>query len=97
MIFAVMEFPDDYWEFHQELKEFLHIHFLRIESGLQSDSWFWILDREQKVALDTFSSGKHQVKSVKPGPHVQKVIDTLLLKYKVKVYAEPTLEGHEGV
>jgi hypothetical protein len=97
MIFAEMEYPDEYWDFHHGLKEFLCSHFARVESGLQSDSWFWILDGEQKVALDTFSSRKHQVKSDKPGQHVQRVIDALLLKYKVRVYAEPELEGHEDV
>jgi hypothetical protein len=97
MIFAEMEYPDEYWGFHEELKEFLCNHFSRVESGLQSDSWFWIFDGGQKVALDTFSSMKHQVKSDKAGQHVQQVINTLLLKYKVKVYAEPELEGHEDV
>ena len=52
-------------------------------------------DGEVKVAIDTFSSMKHQVKSEKPGRHVQKVIEALQLKYKVKVYERPELEGHE--
>jgi len=40
---------------------------------------------------------KHQVKSDRAGQHVQKVINTLLLKYQVNVYAEPKLEWHEDV
>ncbi len=38
---------------------------------------------------------KHQIKSPKAGQHVRKVIEILLLKYKVKVYEEPELEAHE--
>jgi len=97
MIFAEMEYLEDHWGFHEELKEFLHGHFSRLESGVQGDSWFWIFDGEQKVAIDTFSSMKHQVKSDRAGQHVQKVINTLLLKYQVNVYAEPKLEWHEDV
>lgn len=97
MIFAEMEYTVDHWRFHEELKEFLRNHFSRLESGVQGDSWFWIFDGEQKVAIDTFSSLKHQVKSDIAGDHVQSVINALQLKYKVKVYPEPKLEGHEEV
>lgn len=95
MIFAEMEYSGDYWDIHDELKEYLYSHFQHIECGLQGDSWFWIFDGNEKVALDTFSSMKHQVKAVKPSPHVQQVISTLQRKYKVRVYSEPELEGHE--
>jgi hypothetical protein len=97
MIFAEIDYPDDHWTFHEKLKEFLQSHFLRIESGVQGDSWFWIFDGEQKVAIDTFSSMKHQVKSGKTGKHVQQVIAALQLKFKVKVYAEPKWESHEDI
>jgi hypothetical protein len=95
MIFAEMEYLDEYWDFHEELKEFLCNHFSHVESGIQLDSWFWILDDEEKVALDTFSSTKHQVKSAKAGAHVEDVIRVLRLKYAVRIYPEPELEGHE--
>jgi hypothetical protein len=95
MIFAEMEYQKDYCDFHAELLAFIDAHFSQVQSGLQGDSWIWILDGDEKVAIDTFSSMKHQIKSPKAGQHVQKVIETLLLKYKVTVYEEPELEGHE--
>ena len=95
MIFAEMDYPDEYWDFHDELKTHVASHFDRWESGLQSDSWFWIFDADQKVAIDTFSSMKHQVKAAAPCPLIQKVIDALSLKYKVRVYEQPEYEPHE--
>lgn len=97
MIFAEMEYPENYQDFHARLNEHLAAHFPRFQSGIQGDSWFWIGDGEQKVAIDTFSSMKHQVKAAKPGPHVQAVIEALRLKFRLKIYAEPVLEGHEDV
>lgn len=97
MIFAEMEYPNEYSDFHGELLAFLSEHFLQLKSGLQGDSWFSIFDGEEKVAIDTFSSMKHQIKSRKAGQHVQKVIGTLQLKYKLKVYEKPELEAHEDV
>lgn len=95
MIFAEIDYPSDYADFHPELLAFVGQHFSRIESGLQGDSWIWIMDGGEKVALDTFTAMKHQVKSRKAGPHVEQVIETLRRRYAVKVYAEPVLEGHE--
>jgi hypothetical protein len=95
MIFAEMDYSDEYWDFHEELKAYISSSFERWDSGLQSDSWFWIFDGDQKVAIDTFSSMKHQVKAPNPGPLVQRVIEALQLKYKVNVYAKPEFEGHE--
>lgn len=95
MIFAEMEYPGDYWDFHAELKTFLAAHFQEVQSGLQSDSWFWIFDGGEKVALDTFTSRNHQIKSASPGPHVQQVIATLSGRYHLNIYPEPELEGHE--
>jgi hypothetical protein len=95
MIFAEMEYPGEYWEFHEELKQYLSQHFKSVEHGLQADSWFWIHIEKNKVAIDTFSSMKHQVKSTEPGSHVQQVISVLQEKYNVNVYSAPKLEGHE--
>jgi hypothetical protein len=95
MIFAQMDYPDEYWDFHEELKSYVSNHFDRLDSGLQSDSWLWVFEEDQKVAIDTFSSMKHQVKASTPSPLVQKVIDVLKLKYTVKVYEQPEYEPHE--
>ena len=97
MVFAEMEYQKHYSDFHAELLGFISNHFSQVESGLQGDSWIWILDGGEKVAIDTFTSMKHQIKSAKPGVHVHKVIEALRRQFKVKVYEEPTLEGHEDV
>ncbi|BCR23791.1 hypothetical protein [Aquipseudomonas alcaligenes] len=95
MIFAEMLYPQDYWDFHKDLESHLLQHFEDIECGLQSDSWFWIKIGGHKVAVDTFSAMKHQIKCVEPGAHVQQVIDVLKTRFAVNVYPEPVPEGHE--
>ena len=95
MIFAEMNYPGAYEDFHEVLSTFLAENFSNVMSGLQSDSWFWILDGEEKVAIDTFSSMTHEIKSEKAGPHVQKVIEILRSKYNVNVYEKAMLEPHE--
>ena len=95
MIFADMDYSGEYEDFHWELLSYLNAHFSQVESGIQSDSWFWIWDGEEKVKIDTFTAKKHQVKSTKAGPLVLNVISTLMLKYKLKVYDKPELEAHE--
>jgi len=95
MIFAEMEYQKHYSDFHAELLAFIGRHFSQVQSGLQGDSWIWILDGEEKVAIDTFTSMKHQIKSPKAGVHVQRVIEALRRQFEVKVYEEPELEGHE--
>ena len=69
--------------------------FSNVESCLQGDSYIWVLDGAERVAIDTFTSMKHQIKSPKSGEHVQKVIAVLKEKYKLNVYGKPELEGHE--
>jgi hypothetical protein len=96
MIFATMEYQKHYSDFHAELLAFVERHFSRVESGLQGDSWIWILDGEEKVGIDTMTSRKHQIKSPKAGAHVQQVIDTLRLGFQLRVYEKPEPEAHEG-
>ena len=95
MVFAEMRYEKHYSEFHAELLGFIREHFSRVQAGLQGDSWVWIFDDGEKVAIDTFTSMKHQIKSAKAGVHVQKVIETLRRQFEVKVYEEPAPEGHE--
>ena len=97
MIFAEMDYPGEYWDVHEELKQYLSVRFAQLDSGMQSDSWFWIYDGDQKVAVDTFTSMKHQVKAARRCPLVQRVIDVLGEKYKLKVYPEPELEEGDSV
>lgn len=95
MIFAELEYPGHYQDFHHELLAFVRARFAEVESGLQGDSWIWITEGGEKVALDTFSSMKHQVKSSKPGRHVENVISAIKEKYAIKMYEGPELEAHE--
>ena len=95
MVFAEMVYQKHYSEFHAELLAFVERHFARVQSGHQGDSWIWILDGEDKVAIDTFTSMKHQIKSPKAGAYVQKVIETLQRGFLLRVYEEPELEAHE--
>jgi hypothetical protein len=95
MIFAELQYKGRYQEIHKELLAFVGTKFVHIQSGLQGDSWIWILDGGEKVAIDTFSSMKHQIKSRKSGEHVEKVIDVLRERYKMTVYEKPKGEAHE--
>ena len=72
-----MEIQKHYLDFHAELLAFIGRHFSQVQSGLQGDSWIWILDGEVEWAIDTFTSVKHQIKSPKAGLHVQRVIEAL--------------------
>jgi len=89
MVFAEMEYQKHYSDFHAELLAFVDRHFSRVQSGLQGDSWIWILDGKEKVAIDTFTSMKHQIKSPKA------VVETLRHEFQVRVYQKPELEAHE--
>lgn len=95
MIFADIEYREHCSEFHAELLAVVHEHFSNVQSGLQGDFWIWIFDGEEKVAIDTFTSMKHQIKSPRPGTHVRTVIETLQSHFALRVYAEPQPEPHE--
>jgi len=86
MIFAEMKYEKHYDDIHNELLSFVTARFSRVEAGHQGDSYIWIFDGGEKVAIDTFTSMKHQVKSSKPGSHVQNVINALRQKYRLTVY-----------
>jgi hypothetical protein len=100
VIFAELEYDIHYSDLHEELVEYICSHFDKVESGLQGDSWIWVFEGdnvgEEKVAIDTFSAMKHQVKAdTHHSVLVGKVITVLKTKYTVRVYDDPELEGHE--
>lgn len=96
MIIAEIQYDQHYSDVHAGLVEFLSSHFSKLESGLQGDSWIWIHEGDEKVAVDTFSSMQHQLKTNAPnGNLIRKVIDALATKYNLKVYEEPEWEAHE--
>lgn len=92
MVFAEVRYPQEYADAHAEMLAVIRGHFSNVEAGLQSDSWTWIMDGDEKVAIDTFSSMKHQIKSYDAGPLVHRVIDALRAEYDVQVFDEPVEE-----
>ncbi|MDC1287623.1 hypothetical protein N8198_07045 [Gammaproteobacteria bacterium] len=98
MIFAEMQYEQDYSEMHFELVEYLKSKFPDIQHGLQGDSWIWIFEGDEKVAIDSFSSMKHQIKSESSDSDlIEQVIATLSERYKLAIYDDPELEPHEDI
>ena len=96
MIFGELQYQKHYDEMHRELVEFIEKRFSNVESGHQGDSWIWVIDENDKVQIDTFSSMHHQVKSpYRDSKLVHKVIRELKDSYSVSIYPEPELEAHE--
>jgi hypothetical protein len=98
MIFAELQYEQDYSAMHFELVDYLKSFFPNIQHGLQGDSWIWIFEGDEKVAIDSFSSMKHQVKSDTPESDlIEQVIATLSERYKLARYDDPELEPHEDI
>ncbi|MDT8320269.1 MAG: hypothetical protein RQ826_07050 [Xanthomonadales bacterium] len=55
MIFAEFQYPCRYADVHDELLALVRKRFAEVQSGLQGDSWIWIMDGGEKVVIDTFS------------------------------------------
>lgn len=96
MIYAELQYEEHYSEVHSKLVDVLSSKFPNLESGLQGDSWIWIFEGSEKVAIDSFSSMKHQIKSSSPQAKlVHRVIEVLSPVYCMEVYQYPELESHE--
>ena len=96
MIYAELQYEAHYSEVHQELVAVLQSEFPHLESGLQGDSWIWIFEDNEKVAIDSFSSMKHQIKSSSPRARlVYRVIEMLGARYRLEIFQNPLLEPHE--
>jgi len=96
MIFAELHYDQHYGELHAPLVELLGSSFQDMEHGLQGDSWIWVFEDGEKVAVDTFSSMKHQVKADASSTGLaEKVIGILSTRYQVSVFPVPELEPHE--
>ena len=89
LIFAELEYASHYADAHRAIAALMESYFPNVQSGLQGDSWIWIIDADEKVAIDTFSSMTHQVKSYTAGHLVQKVIDALRTEFDVNVLDHP--------
>jgi hypothetical protein len=95
MIFAELQHDQSYYEVHESLVALLSHHFPSIESGLQGDSYVWVLSNDQKVAVDTFTSMHHEVKSSKPSPLANQVLAVLARQYQLRIIDPPESETHE--
>ena len=83
MVFAELKYDGEYAEQHTPLHNHLAKHFTRVESGLQGDSYVWVFRDSEKVAVDTFTSVRHQVKSAYRGSLVREVMSVLQYAYEV--------------
>ena len=96
MIFAEIKTDESYYDIYPKLLKLVQQTFSNVESGVQGDAWIWIYEGEEKVALDTFTSMRFQIKSDNiNGLLVQKVISKLNEHYELYIYDEPELEGYE--
>ena len=96
MIFGEIENSDSYYDFYDELRAYVEKHFQHVESGIQGDAYIWIINEDQKVSLDTFSSMRFQIKSnAISSTLLEAVINALRKKYSILLYREPETEGHE--
>jgi hypothetical protein len=96
MIYAELQYDQHYSEVHGSLVELMGSNFENVEHGLQGDSWIWILKGEDKVAIDTFSSMKHQIKSSPASEKfVRLVIQVLSVEFELSILPEPEIEAHE--
>lgn len=98
MIFADLEYDEDYSDIHTRIVDFIESQFGDVKSGLQGDSWVWIFAGDEKVSVDTFTAIHHQIKcDVRSSPLLEHVIETLSKEFCVRRRAEPELEPHEDV
>ncbi|MBO6558785.1 MAG: hypothetical protein JJ957_20060 [Pseudomonadales bacterium] len=96
MIFAELSYPEHYSEVHGDIVNLLSSNFEKIEHGLQGDSWIWVHCDDEKVAIDSFTAMKHQVKcEIKNCELVDRVIQVLPIKYTLKRFTIPEFEPHE--
>ena len=95
MIFAELQYDQPYSDEHAPLVALLGRHFQSVESGLQGDSWVWIVDNDQKVSVDTFTSMRHEVKSSQPCRLLDQVLAVLGGHYTLHLMDQSALEGHE--
>lgn len=91
-IFGEVLYSQNYEAVHEEMVTLIRRQFSNVESGIQSDSWIWIIDGDEKVVIDTFYSEKHQIKSKSSGSLVRRVIDALRADYVVQVLDTPVEE-----
>ena len=90
MIFGEIVTEKNYCDFYPELLYFVQHHYENVESGIQGDAYIWIKDKNEKVALDTFTSMRFQIKSSqRGGTLLEGVINLLESSFSLYIYDEP--------
>lgn len=95
LIFAEIEYEEEYWFMHEGLVSILEQSFCQIDCGLETDSWIWISHGGEKVAIDSFMSMRHQVQSASSGVHIQAVLEVLHRRFQLTIFDPLIPEGHE--
>ena len=96
MVFAKLKYLGHYSDMHAKVFSCLEKEFEEIEEGLQGDSYVWVFQGNDKVAVDTFTAMQHEVKcSNKDSSLVGQVIEALKKEFVVVTYEHPELEPHE--
>jgi hypothetical protein len=98
VIFAELQYEMHYADVHAPLVALLQQRFPNVESGLQGDSWVWVHDTDSaasRVAMDTFTAVRHQVKSAAPSALVDRVITVLAQAFDVRVLPAPVPEAED--
>ena len=84
LLIAELHYEPHYSEVHDQLVQFIRQHYPDVQSGLQGDSWIWVFQGSMKVAVDTFSAMKHQVKCLPESVELaEQLIDCLSTRYQV--------------
>lgn len=90
MIFGEIECQQSYYDFYDELLDFIKNHFSNVESGLQGDAYIWIASVDEKVSLDTFTSMNFEIKAdISSSSLLERVIEIIEKQYSVRRYYEP--------
>lgn len=96
MIYAEIVSGRHYDEVFPELLAYIKDHFSNVESGAQGDSWIWIFADGEKVAVDTFSSMRFQIKSDRASTRLAEVVMTALgRRFELLRYPAPEWEADD--
>lgn len=87
--FAFIKHKQNYYDFYEDLLDYVKAHFSNVESGIQGDAWIWITQDNQKVSLDTFYSMQFEINSESQNELLQTVMKTLSVKYQLSIYEMP--------
>jgi hypothetical protein len=98
MIFGEIVHEEHSYEVFPGLLELVKSEFNEVQSGVQGDAWIWIIENDEKVAIDSFTSMRFQIKCGKVGGILLgSVISVLERKYTLYLYQNPEIEGHEDL